>query len=66
VLLEANADPSAARTDGWTPVRIARHQGHNDIVTLLTQHLANGGGGGGGATKSKTKGFFSGFGKKKK
>jgi ankyrin repeat protein len=42
LLLEANADPSAARTtDGQTPVFIAAVQGHLDVVALLLKANAD-------------------------
>ena len=35
ILLKANADPSIAESDGWTPLIIASQNGHKDTVDLL-------------------------------
>jgi hypothetical protein len=40
LLLEANADPSTARTDGTTPLTIAKRKGHTAAAALLTKQLA--------------------------
>ena len=38
LLLEKGAEVDQAMNDGWTPLRIAKFQGHSAVVALLGEH----------------------------